>query len=83
MNNGVTVKRHTELQTATETDIRQKGAQFISDADRGIQTAVVGADGRVKAVVGLNGIRYLPDPDPDPLDEILRLALAAAKGSTK
>jgi hypothetical protein len=42
----------------------------MHDADQGVQTAIVAQDGSVRAVVGLNCVRYLPNADPDPLDEI-------------
>jgi len=52
----------------------------IQDTDRGIQTVVYSNDRKsVLAVVGLNGCRYLPNPDPDPMDEIMLLALEAAR----
>lgn len=79
MNRTIKVKTHNNLPKITEKDLRQNGAQVLSDADQGIQTAVVAEDGKtIRTVIGLNGARYLPDPDPDPLDEIVRLALAAA-----
>ena len=83
MNNGVTVKKHDELSKATREEFQRNPGKILQDAAYGIQTAIVAADGRVQAVVGLNGIRYLPDPDPDPLDEILREALERSEGPTK
>jgi hypothetical protein len=82
-NSGITVKTHHELPQITEKDAPEKAAQVISDADRGIQTTVVAGNGTVRTVIGLNGIRYLPDPDPDPLDEIMRLALDTARSDRK
>jgi len=35
------------------------------DSGRGIPTAIVGPDGKIKVVV-VDGILYLPDPDPNP-----------------
>ena len=78
LNNGVTVQKHHDLSKVTEEELRQNPQKVLHDADHGIQTAIIAADGRVQAVVGLNGIRYLPDPDPDPLDEILRQALESS-----
>ncbi len=69
--NGVTVQTHDSLAKATEDEFRQNPAKVLHDAAQGIQTAIVAADGRVKAVVGLSGIRFLSDPDPDPLAEWL------------
>lgn len=80
----VVVKTHHNLQKVTEEDIRDHGAEILKCADQGIQTAVVARDGKtVKTVIGLNGCRYLPDPDPDPLDEILLMALHAVRGKAK
>jgi hypothetical protein len=83
MQNSISVKKHNELQKVTENDIRENAAKVLSDADQGIQTAVVAKDGTVRTVIGLNGFRYLPDPDPDPLDEIVRLVLDAARSEIK
>jgi hypothetical protein len=83
VNNPVTVKKHHELQKFTEREIRENGAQLLKCADQGIQAAIVGDDGKVRSVVGLNGIRYLPDPDPDPLDEVILLALDTVRKETK
>jgi hypothetical protein len=69
--NGFTVKTHDELPVAKQQDIHDQATRIMSDADQGIQTAIVAADGKVRSIVGLNGVRYLPDPDPDPLDELL------------
>jgi hypothetical protein len=82
-NIGYKVEKHHELTTASEQEVRENSAYVLRNADQGIQTAVIGADGRVRAVVGLNGNRYLPDPDPDPLDEILRSALESNQGRQK
>ncbi len=79
MNRAITVKTHHDLTQVTETQLRENCVEILRDADHGIQTAVVSQDGRVMAVVGLNGIRYLPDPDPDPLDEIVDLVLDASR----
>lgn len=69
------VKTHHELPKVSEEQIRERGAEILQNADAGIQTAVVGSDGRLRSVIGLNGCRYLPDADPDPLEEILREVL--------
>jgi hypothetical protein len=54
------------------------------DVDHCHQTVVLSDDKkRVLAVVGLNGCRYLPNPDPDPMDEIMLLALDAARKEHK
>ncbi len=83
LNIGYKVEIHHHLTRATEQEVRENGAQVLRNADQGIQTAVVGTDGSVRAVVGLNGNRYLPDPDPDPLDEILRSALESSSSEPK
>jgi len=86
LNTGYKVYTHDKLSRATENDIRDDPKKLLSDADQGIQTAIVASDGKtITSIVGLNGTRYLPDPDPDPLDEILRAALAqsAAAGQEK
>lgn len=73
------------IPTVTEDELRDEAVQrqVLSDADLGIQTVVVSADGSIRTVVGLNGVRYLPDPYPDPLDEILQHVLDAVKGNSK
>ena len=80
----LTLKTHRDLPTITDTDVKDKGAQLFKDADSGIQSTIMANDGKtVLAVVGLNGVRYLPDPDPDPLDDLLRLALEESRGGRK
>jgi hypothetical protein len=74
---------HHDLQKMTEEQVRANGAQIVHDADQGIQTAIVARDGSVRAVVGLNCVRYLPDADPDPLDEIAWSALEAKVQTAK
>jgi len=71
---------HHNLPKATDKEIREDGIRVIQDSDKGIQTTIMSNDGsRVLAVVGLNGCRYLPNPDPDPMDEIMLLAMSARK----
>jgi hypothetical protein len=78
------IQTHHDLPKVTEKEIREEGVRVIRESDRGVQTAVVSTDGkRVLAVVGLNGCRYLPNPDPDPMDEIMLLALEAARKEHK
>jgi hypothetical protein len=78
-NTEVTLKTHRDLPRVTERDVRENGAEVLRNADQGIQTAVFGNDGKtLRSVIGLNGFRFLPDPTPDPLDEIVRLALDSA-----
>jgi hypothetical protein len=75
-NSAVTLKTHHALPQVTEAEVRLNGAEVLRNADHGIQTAVVSDDGKtLRSIIGLNGFRYLPDPDPDPLDEIIRMAL--------
>ncbi len=84
LNNGFQVYKHHDLTRVTEEQLSADPGQVLSNADQGIQTAILSADGKtIRSIVGLNGTRYLPDPDPDPLDEILGLALEAAEGKTK
>jgi hypothetical protein len=83
MNNSVPVKQHHDLDKFTTRDVQERGAQIFGCADQGIQATVVGEDGAVRSVVGLNGVRYLPDPDPDPLDEVMSLILDAARKEKK
>jgi hypothetical protein len=75
MNNARAVGTHYKLRKVTEAEFRQNAAQFMRDADAGIQTVVVSDAGKVRTVIGLNGCRYLPDPTPDPLDELLQIAV--------
>jgi hypothetical protein len=78
------IQSHHDLPKTTEKEVRENGARVIADTDRGIQTVVLSNDKkRVLAVVGLNGCRYLPNPDPDPMDEIMLLALDAARKEHK
>jgi hypothetical protein len=78
------IQSHHDLPKVTEKEVRECGARVIQDTDRGIQTVVLSSDKkRVLAVVGLNGCRYLPNPDPDPMDEIMLLALDAARKEHK
>jgi hypothetical protein len=76
---GTQVTTHYDLQKITQDEIPSEGARIVADANQGIQTAIVGNDGRVRAVVGLNCVRYLPDADPDPLEEIVLSALESTK----
>jgi hypothetical protein len=74
-NRAMQVKKQDKLQKVTEAEIKKSGTQMLNNADQGIQTSVVSENGKVRSVIGLNGCRYLPDPDPDPLEEILYAAL--------
>lgn len=73
--NPITVKPQQKLRSVSEQEFRANAVHFMRDADAGIQTAILAEDGSVRTVVGLNGIRYLPDPNPDFLDELIQLAL--------
>ncbi len=73
---GIKAETHRDLATMSTQEFAEQGAKAIADADQGIQTAITGGDGSVRTIVGLNGVRYLPDPDPDPLDEIMRVILS-------
>lgn len=67
----VTVQTHHTLRTITEEEFRQKADAVLRDAADGIQTAVLGPDGKtVRSIIGINGTRFFQDPDPDPLDEL-------------
>jgi len=83
MSYSLTLKTHRDLPTITDHEMKDKGVQIFKDADSGIQSTVRSSDGRVLAVVGLNGVRLLPDPDPDPLDDLLRQALEDSRGEKK
>ena len=74
---GPVTKSHHELGTITEQQFEEKTVQqqVLADADNGVQTTILRKDGSVQTVIGLNGTRYLPDPYPDPLDDVLKLAL--------
>lgn len=79
VNSILTVKTHDKLRTISQADFVAKAVDVLRDADRGHQTTVRSDDGGVCATIGLNGHRFFPDPDPDPLDDILRLALNSDK----
>ena len=81
----IAAKTHRDLPKVTAEELQDVAVQrqVLSDGDQGIQTAVVGPDGSIKTVIGLNGVRNLPDPYPDPLDEILQQVLDAAGKDTK
>ena len=67
----VVVKTHRDLRSITEEEFQRTSERVLRDADRGIQTAIIGPDGKtVKTIIGMNGHRFLRDPDPDPLAEI-------------
>ena len=72
-----------DLQQFTEDELRIHGAKMIADADQGIQTAIVTPDGKVRAVVGLNCVRFLPNANPDPLEEFMWEALKSKAESEK
>ncbi len=77
------IKKTDKLPRVAEAEIQANEAQVLANADQGIQTAVVSANGKIRAVIGLNGFRYLPDPDPDPLEEIMNAVLDAAREQRK
>jgi hypothetical protein len=78
------LQTHHNLPKVTEKDIRENGTHVIRDSDQGIQTVVVGDDHKtVRAIVGLNCARLLPNPDPDPMDEIMALAVELARKENK
>jgi hypothetical protein len=79
----VTVKPHDKLRSVKQSEFATKAADVLRDADRGQQTTVQTADGVITATIGLNGHRFFPDPTPDPLDDILELALHTEKVETK
>lgn len=62
---------HNDLQQVTEDELKTEGARIVADATQGKQTAIISSTGKVRAVVGINCVRYLPDPDTDPLQEFL------------
>lgn len=68
----ITIKTHHKLPQVNHVNLKANVTHVIRDADHGIQTAIMSTDGKtVLSVIGLNGYRYLPDPDTDPLKEIL------------
>lgn len=61
------------MNRATERDLRANGWRVLRDIDQGIQVAIVTDDNKtIRAIVGVNDCRYLPNPTPNPLDELLR-----------
>lgn len=81
--NCVVVTSHNKLPKVPESDFPAKAKEVLRQADRGHQTALTDGDGHVTTIVGLNGHRFLPDPTPDPLDEVLELALSLRKAEGK
>jgi len=78
------VKTNRQLPQVSESELREMSLQICADADQGIQTAIMSNDGKtVLSIVGLNGCRYLPDPDPDPLDEMVNMILDEAREGRK
>lgn len=74
-NSIVTVKTHHTLRRINQHEFSAQAERILREADAGIQTIVLGSDGKtVRAVIGMNGHRFFQDPDPDPLDEIEQLA---------
>jgi hypothetical protein len=81
---GFKVYKHHDLSKVTEEEIGKDPSKLLAAADQGIQSAVISADGkRIRSIVGLNGTRYLPDPEDDPLDEILRTAFTQSPQEKK
>ncbi len=68
-----------DLASELAEDFVARRSKIMADADRGIQTALVGPDGAVQTIFGLSRVRRLPTPDPDPLAEVERLILDEAK----
>ena len=84
LHNGNQVYQHSDLTKVKQEQVREKASVILKDADKGIQTAILSTDGKtVTSIIGLNGTRYLPDPSPDPLEEVLRALVAKAAGEKK
>lgn len=67
----VVVKTDEVLKRVSNEQFRRASLEIVRAADRGIQTAISDTTGRGVTVIGLNGARLLPDPTPDPLDELI------------
>lgn len=67
----VTVKTDDFLDHVTTEKFQADPAGVVLAADRGVQTVVTHANSQGSTVIGLNGVRFLPDPNPDPLDELI------------
>jgi hypothetical protein len=82
--NTVQLKKHRELRQVSQTEFLGDPGRVLGDADAGVQTAILGSDGTsIRAIVGLNGCRFLPSPDTDPMDEVLLETLKALQQETK
>lgn len=75
--------KHGEIARVRPEEFEARASAILHDANAGVQTAILDASGNVRAVVGLNGRRYLPSADPDPLEEALLDALEAVKGERR
>lgn len=53
------------LPKITETDFNERAGEILRQAKNGRQVAIVDSEGRIKTIVGMNGVRFLPDPEPD------------------
>lgn len=58
------VKPDSALPRITEAEFNERAREILREAKTGRQVAIVDADGRIKTVVGMNGVRFLPDPEP-------------------
>jgi hypothetical protein len=70
---------HYDLVRVSEDELRANPGMVSANADDGVQTAIVSKDGRIRSVVGLNCVRFLPEPDPDPFDDFLGALIEAEK----
>lgn len=58
------VKPDSALPRITEAEFNERAREILREAKAGRQVAIVDSDGRIKTVVGMNGVRFLPDPEP-------------------
>jgi hypothetical protein len=79
----LTGKTDAALRKVPETEFNGNPGEVLEAADRGEQTVITDSTtGAPRAVIGLNGFRFLPDPSPDPLDDVI-IALTEQKTEAK
>ena len=66
----IVVKNHDALKKVPQESFAEVGREIMAEADKGVQTAIVDKANRVRSIIGMNGMRYLPTPSVDPLEDL-------------